>query len=462
VAHGDDPVVFVLGANHRSAPMELRELLFIPEDQLAALLPQIRKQFDLLELAALSTCNRFELMGVTREKVASTALFTDVFIALQRHGTALKRYGEDDVKKSTYAFTSDEAVAHIHRVAASLDSLVLGETQITGQFKDAVALALRAETLGPMLNRLAQEALEAAKKVRTQTAIGRKHVSISHAAIDLAKKVFGDLSAHKFLIIGAGEMAQVAAKHVMSYKPQQIFIANRTVERARALVTELGFGEAFGLEELPSLLTAADIVISSTAAPGIILDEALVRRVAGGRRGRPLFLVDIALPRDIDPDCGDMDDVYLFNVDDLQQVVGQNFEERRLAAEEAQKFIDSSVASFNAWLKTLAVKPALASFRTYLDEVIGKEAAKTLGRDMFKDLTDKQRQSLDALFAAIAGKMSADASRIVKAPPEGYYPEQLADALTALFVPSEATKVNESPMAPVSSISSAIKGNKGS
>lgn len=459
MAHGDDPVVFVLGANHRTAPMELRELLFLPDEQLAVLLPQIKQQFDLLELAAISTCNRFELIGVTREKSALPSHFTDIFIALQRHGVALKRYGEDDVRKSTYSYMNDEAVGHIHRVAASLDSLVLGETQITGQFKDAIALALRAETLGPTLNRLAQEALAAAKKIRTQTAIGRKHVSISHAAIDLSKKVFGNLSKHKFLIIGAGEMAQVAAKHAMSYKPQAIFVANRTVEKARQVVTELGYGEAFGLEELPSLLGAADIVLSSTAAPGLILDAALVRRVAAARRGRPLFLVDIALPRDIDPACGDVEDVYLFDIDDLQQVVGQNYEERRLAAEEAQQYIDSSVASFRSWLKTLAVKPALASFRQYLDDVIKQESGKTLSRDLFKELSDKQRQALEALFTAIAGKVSADASRVVKAPPQGYYPEQMADALTSLF-PSTGGAEAETPMAPVSHLHGA-KERKG-
>lgn len=430
----NEQVVFLLGANHRTAPLELREALFIPEEPLAVLLPAVKEQFGFLELAALSTCNRFELIGVAPEVPGLPKALIDAYLELHRsHGALGGKFTEEQLKSSVYMHLRHDAVSHLYRVASSLDSLVLGETQITGQFKDALALAARTETLGPTLTRLGQEALATAKKVRNQTAIGRKNVSISHAAIELAKKVFGDLSDHKFLLVGAGEMALVAAKYIRSYKPKQIFVANRSIENARKLVAELNFGEAFTLDELPSLLVQADVVISSTAAPGIVIEANLVRRAQAARRGRPLVLLDIALPRDIDVQAGSLEDVYLFDIDDLKQVVDQNYEERRQAAEDAESVVARGVESFEAWRRTLRVKPALAQFRAYLDQIVAKERQRTFAREHMRDITDKQRESLDAMLIAIAGKVAADAARQVTSPPEGFYPEQLADTLSALF-----------------------------
>lgn len=430
-----EPLLFLLGVNHRSAPMELREQLFIEEARLAELLPQVKERFGFLEFAAISTCNRFELMGVATgaPHEAVPEQLVAAFLELQRAGSAMHKYTEEQLRQATYVLTERDAVTHIYRVASSLDSLVLGETQITGQFKDAIALALKLKTLGPNLSRLSQEALATAKKIRTQTAIGRKTVSISHAAVELAQKVFGELSDHKFLVIGAGEMAQVAARYVLSYKPKGLMIANRTVERAQDLVRELGFGTAYGLDDLPKLLAQADVVISSTSASSFVLNKAQIKNAQAQRRQRPLVLLDIALPRDIDPACGKLDDVFLFDIDDLQQVVGANVEERQKAAEEANTLIERSTEQFEAWRRTFALKPALAGFRAYLDELVQKEAKKTLGKEQYKVLTDKQRAGLDALMTALVSKISAEASRQVMSPPTGYYPEQLADALSVLF-----------------------------
>lgn len=434
---GDSPdqnILFLLGANHHSAAVEMREQLFIAGEVLGSLLPALKERFGFLELVAVSTCNRFELIGVASSTPTLAGTIYEAYLELQRqHGQPTRKYSEDEIRQSLYLHIGEAAVGHVYRVASSLDSLVLGETQITGQFKDALALAGRMRTLGPMLSRLGQEALATAKKVRNQTAIGRKHVSISHAAIELAKKVFGHLSDHRFLLVGAGEMSQVAARYIMSYGPKAIYVANRTQANARALVTELNFGEAFGLEELPNLLVNVDVVISSTSAPGVVIDLAMVKRAQAARRGRPLVLLDIAMPRDIDPEVGKLDDVYLFDIDDLQQVVGANYEERRKAAEEAEVLIEKSIEQFRSWQKTLVIKPALASFRAYLDELVGREAGKTLSREIFKDLNDKQRDGLNALFAALTSKIAADAARQVTSPPEGYYQEQLADALLTLF-----------------------------
>jgi glutamyl-tRNA reductase len=412
--------------------MELREKLYIAEDHLAAILPQVKERFGFSELAAISTCNRFELMGVIDGSPGYASTIYEAFLDLHRSPDPAHMASDESIRAALYLHVDQDALNHIFRVAASLDSLVLGETQITGQFKDAIALASRTNIIGPTLTRLSQDALATAKKVRTQTAIGKKHVSISHAAIELAQKVFGHLSDHKFLMIGAGEMSQVAAKYVLSYKPKALFVANRTLERAETLVSDLGFGQAHTLDDLPQLLTQVDVVVSSTSAPGHVLDSAMVKRAQAARRRRPLVLLDIAMPRDIDPDCGNFDDVYLFDIDDLQQIVGANLEERRKAAHEAQELVEKSVSAFVAWQRTHAVKPALAQFRQYLEELVAKEMGRTVSREIFRDQT-KQIESIKALADAIASKIAADAARTVTTPPDGYFPEQLADALRVLF-----------------------------
>lgn len=433
MAESNRPLVFLLGANHKSAAMELRERLFIAPEELQVLLPRVKETFGFLELAALSTCNRFELFGVAPADAGAPASLYEAYLALQRGEAGSRAVETEEVRRSLYLHLGTDAITHVYRVAASLDSLVLGETQITGQFKDALALAAEARTLGPTLTRLGQEALATAKKVRTQTTIGKGHVSISHAAIELAQRVFGDLSEHRILVIGAGEMSQVAAKYVQSYSPKALFVANRTTERALKLTQELGFGDAFGLSELPRLLTLADVVISCTAAPGLVIEAEAVKRARAQRRGRPMIFIDIALPRDVDPACGKLEDVYLFDIDDLKQVVDANFEERQRAATEAEALVGKGVSQFSAWLGTLAVKPALAGFRRYLDELIQREAAKTLSRDHFRELSAKQRESLTQLFEAIASKVSGDAGKAVRNPPDGYFADQLADALQKLF-----------------------------
>ena len=239
-------------------------------------------------------------------------------------------------------------------------------------------------------------------------------------------------------------MSRVAAKYILGYKPKNIYIVNRTVERARALTSELGMGEAFGLDELPALLTVADVVLSSTAAQGIVIDLPTFKRAQAARRGRPIILLDIAMPRDIDPACGKLDDVYLFDIDDLQQIASANYDERRRAAEEAEELINRGVDQFHSWQKTFSVKPTLAAFRSYLDELTAREAGKTLAKEHFRDLTTKQRESLEALLAAVAGKIAADAAKQITSPPAGYDQEQLAEALLLLF-PEASERRKDTP-----------------
>lgn len=427
--------VFLLGASHRTAGMALRERLFVSEEELTLILPKLKVNHHFDELVAISTCNRFELFGVMSQKTLTSGHAMSAYLDLQSTLHRESGINEDEIRNATYVYQNEEAVRHIMMVASSLDSLVLGETQITGQFKDALALAMQVKTLGPMLARLGQEALATAKKVRTKTAIGKHHISISHAAIDLAKKVFGTMADHKFLVIGSGEMARVACQYILSYKPRDLYVANRTPSRAAELVKGLGFGQAYGLEEASNLIHQCDVVICSTAAPGLVLDRHTVARAQSQRRGRPLVLLDIAMPRDIDPACGKIDDVYLFDIDDLQQVVGANYEERRKAADNAMVLIDKSVTNYQKWLETLDIKPALASFRKYLDDLARRELTKTLGKESFNGLDERQGELLERMVASFVNKIAADASRNVMRPVEGYQPEFLADTLGLLFRP---------------------------
>lgn len=429
------PLLFVLGASHRTAPTALREHFFLSEEQLSSLLPQIKEKFGFAEIAVLSTCNRFELIGSLNDHGDSATKVYQAFLDLQRRDHSTLQPSEEEIRNVLYLHLGHEAVSHVFRVASSLDSLILGETQITGQFKAALVLAQKSQTSGPLVSRLGQEALGLAKKIRTNTDIGKKHVSISHAAIELAQKVFGHLGDHRFLVIGAGEMSEVAAKYIKSYQPKGLAIANRTVAKAKQIVNDLGIGEAYGLEDLFDLIKQSDVVISSTAAPGFMLEYDLVSRAQASRKGRPLVLLDIALPRDIDPAAASIDDVYLFDIDDLKQVVGANLEERRKAAQQAEEFVIRSVEQFEAWLKTMSIKPILSQFRVYLDQTISRELERTLGKEIFRS-SPKHTEGLKGLCQAITARIAADAAKSLTTPYDNFSPETLAAALGTLFTPA--------------------------
>jgi len=404
----DPPQVILLGANHKSAPVELRERFFLKPDPIREALQDIASRHDLAELAVLSTCNRFELIGVARPDAApNPERLLRAWMELHQREKS-DSLAAETIRASTYELTGEDAIRHMFTVAASLDSMIVGETQITGQFKDAVSTAQAVGTLGPLLSRLAQDALAAAKKVRSQTAIGRKSVSISSAAIDLARKVFGDLSTQRFAVIGAGDMAAIAARHILAATPKHLTIVNRTMERAEALTKDLGAGQPADLSEIFSVMCQCDVLISSTSAAAIIIDRNLVNRVQNARRGKPLLLIDIALPRDIDPAAGEIEDVYLFDIDDLQQVIQQNTKEREDARDAAQVIITEGVLSFRKWLATSIAKPSLESLNAYLDRIVKRESQKTLSKEVLRSLDAKQIQAIEAMLTAITGRISGD------------------------------------------------------
>lgn len=408
-------VFFCVGNNHRTATIATREFFYLRPEQITPALTSTASKFGLRELAVLSTCNRCEVFGVVSEdQTTDPSALREIYAAVHQMASNGTTIGEPSSFSSVYTLIGLDAVRHAFKVASSLDSLVPGETQITGQFKDAMSLAKGSGTFGPMLDRLSQAALATAKNVRTNTEIGRHRVSISHAAVDLAKRASSDLSSLRFLIIGAGEMARVAAEYVTSYKPRSLIIANRSPQKAFELTEHLGFGEHHSLENLSHLMARADVVISATSAPGHVIEKFHVESAIEGRADEPLFLIDIALPRDIDPKASEVADAYLFDIDDLKSVVDAHLEKRRDAINHATAIVSSSVDAFAQWLSHRDMVPAIAESSRYINDMIKREASKTFSKEIFSDLTAKQREAIDGFLEAISSRVTGDIAQSLK------------------------------------------------
>ncbi|WP_280546591.1 glutamyl-tRNA reductase [Halomonas sp. 11-S5] len=328
--------LLALGINHRTATIEVREQVAFSPTQLEAALVELRALPEVREAAVLSTCNRTELYCVT-DAVGER----EILDWLGRfHGLRV-----EDLTRCAYHFHENDAARHLMRVAVGLDSMVLGEPQILGQLKEAYQTARRARGLGGELECLFQNTFAVAKQVRTETGIGRNPVSVAYAAVSLASRIFGDFTRSRALLIGAGETIELVARHLHEAGVRRLTVANRTRERAETLAGPLG-GEAITLDAIPEALVEADIVISSTAAPLPILGKGMVERALKKRRHRPVFMVDIAVPRDIEPEVGELSDVFLYTVDDLQEVIEENRRHRQVAADQAESLIEHGVGNW--------------------------------------------------------------------------------------------------------------------
>ncbi|MBB3231498.1 glutamyl-tRNA reductase [Halomonas stenophila] len=325
--------LLALGINHRTATVEVREQVAFTPTQLESALAELRVLPGVQEAAVLSTCNRTELYCVTGETGERAILeWLGRF-----HGLEIEA-----LTSCAYHFLDDDAARHLMRVAVGLDSMVLGEPQILGQLKEAYQVARRARGMGGELECLFQQTFAVAKQVRTETGIGRNPVSVAYAAVSLASRIFDDFSRSRALLIGAGETIELVARHLHEAGVKQLTVANRTRERAEQLAGPLG-GEAITLDEIPEALVRADIVIASTAAPLPILGKGMVERALKRRRHRPVFMVDIAVPRDIEPEVGELSDVFLYTVDDLEEVIEENRRHRQVAADHAESLIEHGV-----------------------------------------------------------------------------------------------------------------------
>jgi glutamyl-tRNA reductase len=348
---------YILGINHRTAPVALREKVAFSEDRLLAALRTLRQEAGVAEAVILSTCNRTEVYWAGSASGAELSQWLE-----RHHGNNL------DLASSLYVHEEQRAVEHAFSVASGLDSMVLGEAQILGQLKDAYRVAQEAGSTGPTLNKLFQAAFSAAKRVRSETRIGANAVSLASATVSLARRVYSDLSAHTALMIGAGDMNALTARHFMAAGVKRMVIANRTLSKAQALAAELK-AYAVGLEDLDKELAQADIVIACTASPVPLITKSSVEGAIRTRRRRPIFMVDLAVPRDIDPAVAELEDVYLFSIDDLQTVIDENRQQRAAAAGGAKLLIDEEVARFLTDTRVKDAGPAIRALRDQADAI---------------------------------------------------------------------------------------------
>lgn len=358
--------ILAFGINHKTAPVAVRERVAFSPPQVTEALKELTALPAVQEAAILSTCNRTEIVCYLEEDESRSVV--DWF----QHYHKLKN---DEVGPYLYLHPDQFAVRHLLRVAAGLDSMILGEPQILGQMKEAYLAALKAGTVGTLLGRLFQHTFAVAKQVRTDTAIGSSPVSVAFAAVSLAKQIFSDFSKHTALLIGAGETIELTARHLREHNIGRIIIANRTVEKAHALASEFG-GYAIALGDIPNHLADADLVISSTASQLPILGKGAIERAIKQRKHRPMLMIDIAVPRDIEPEAGELEDVYLYAVDDLQEIIQEGLRSRQEAAKQAEEIIENQVAHFMGWLRSLDAVATIRSFRDNAEQLRDQEVAR--------------------------------------------------------------------------------------
>jgi glutamyl-tRNA reductase len=387
--------LFVAGLNHRTAPVAVREQRAVEEGKIRGIRVGVTGRGLLDEVLIVSTCNRLEVYGVAAVPAEAR---TAAFGRLGSHRGLHWR----DLEPLVYTVTGDEAALHAFRVAASLDSMVLGEPQILGQVKDAFALARSAGTAGPVLHALMNQAFSAAKRVRSETEVGRLAVSISYAAVELARKIFDGLEGRAVLLVGAGEMSELAARHLVDHGALPLYVANRTWSRAQDLARGLG-GIAVPFEHLEATLALVDIVITSTAAPEPIVTVRQARAALQVRRGRPLFFIDIAVPRNVEPAVNDLENAFCYDIDDLRAVVEANLKERQREALRAQALLEGEVVKFVGRLRQLEVVPTIVSLREKLEAIRRTELERALGR--LPGAGEETRRVMEALSQAIVNKV---------------------------------------------------------
>ncbi len=384
-----------VGLSHKTAPVETREkIAFSSPQKLEEALLILKKEPAIKECVILSTCNRVEIYLV----VSKDSDWKDIVISNIARYQGVEK---NDFVQHLYFKEDAEAVKHIFKVAAGLDSMVLGEPQILGQLKEAYGFAAGKNATGFVINKLMHTTFSVAKRVRTETKIGSYAVSISYVAVELAKKIFEKLEGKKAMLIGAGEMAELAAKHLLTNGISQIIVANRTYERACSLAQEFN-GVACNFEEFPERLKDVDIVISSTGAPGFVITPEKIKTALKLRRNSPMFLIDIAVPRDIDPKVNELDNVFVYDIDDLQNVVDSNLAERKKEAEKAEKIIEEELEAFSDWVKSLQVKPLLVNLRGAIEKIKDQELAELKKR--VSSLSEKDEKLIEAFANALVNK----------------------------------------------------------
>ena len=390
--------LIVVGLNHKTAPVETREKLAFPEGNMGLALAGLSQIDSVNECAIISTCNRVELYSISVNPYKTSEQVKE-FLA-SYHAERV-----EEIEPFLYTYRGLNAVRHLFRVASSLDSMVLGEPQILGKVKEAYEAALKYNAMGPFLNKIFPKAFSVAKRTRTETKMGMSAVSVSYAAVELAKKIFSELGDKTILIIGAGEMCELAARHLIRGGASSILVTNRTFERAVKFADEFE-GTAIRFEDFKDHLKRADIIISSTGAPSFLITRPDVEEVIRERKNRPMFFIDIAVPRDIDPGVNGVDNIYLYDIDDLQAVVDENVEERQKEAKNAEAIVAEEVEKFKKWFESYQAAPIIIELRNKFDDMRKREVEKAVSALGGGD--DKTKEVIEHLSASLMNKFLHD------------------------------------------------------
>ncbi|WP_129704941.1 glutamyl-tRNA reductase [Priestia megaterium] len=390
--------IIAVGLNFRTAPVEIREKLSFNEQELASAMKTLSGQKSILENIIVSTCNRTEIYAVV-DQLHTGRYYVKAFLA--------EWFGIDKEEFSPYLtiYENDGAIEHLYRVACGLDSMVIGETQILGQVRSSFLLAQEEETIGTVFNQLFKQAVTLAKKAHHETEIGANAVSVSYAAVELAKKIFGDLSSKHVLILGAGKMGQLAVQNLYGSGAKKVTVVNRTFEKAQELANCFS-GEAKPFADLQYALSEADILISSTGANDYVVTKQMMSEAERTRKGRPLFMVDIAVPRDLDPELDELETVFLYDIDDLNGIVESNLQERQKAADEIEIMLEGEIVAFKSWLGTLGVVPVISALRQKA-LTIQAETMKSIDRKL-PNLSERERKVLNKHTKSIINQLLRD------------------------------------------------------
>ena len=421
-------MIVVVGLSHRTAPIAVRETLAMSESDVPALLAQLIARPTIAEALCISTCNRVEVVVASRaaDRVDLDALARDVKDVLLERAPAAAPH--------VYTHAGNQAVRHLFRVSASLDSLVVGESQILGQVKEAFEVARKAGSVGPALHRAMSRAIHTAKRVRTQTAIGTGQVSVPTVAVDLARQIFGDLRGHTVMLVGAGEMAESVAR-LLQGAGARLIVIGRTFERAAELAERVQ-AEPRPWTELAATLVEADVVITSTSAPGHVIEYEHVAKLRRSRRGRSLFFIDLAVPRDVSPRIGELDGAFLYNIDDFSRLVAESLSSRKKEADSAEQLVLREVEAFERWAESEQATPTIVALRKGMRAVLQAELERSL-RGKLKHLGPDEREALNKMLDAAVNKLLHQPTMRLRASASGggagYADEDLASALRELF-----------------------------
>jgi glutamyl-tRNA reductase len=429
----------LIGVNHKTAPVEVRERLAVPDRQLPDALQQLMRVPGVGEGMILSTCNRVEVLAQTKNGSTDLRKFLAQYFGLE----------PASYESHLYEYRQHDAVRHVFRVAASLDSMIVGEPQILGQVKEAYATARAAGAVQSYLDLLLTRAFAVAKRVRTETAVGSSSVSVASVAVELAGKIFGSLAGKHVCLVGAGKMSELAARHLLAQGAGPIFVANRTYDRAVALAASFG-GEAVRFDDLYDNCDRADIVITSTGAPVAIFKREHGEMFLARRKNRPMFFIDIAVPRDVDPEMNKLDGIFVYDIDDLQDAVSSHVEGRKKEAERAETIIEIEVERFHARLQTLHVVPTIVSLQDQFETIRQAELDRARGR--LGKLSPEQEAAVEALSRGIVNKILHTPIRSLKSAAAGPEITTLIDSFRKIFdlhtksvVSLEETSPEQSP-----------------